>query len=258
MKTVLTPRPVSPFASASTDVDPAVRENPNLRAAATSAGVGIVLLAVLATFGVLFAVDGLITPGDAARTARRITGSETLFRLGIVSLLVTAIVDVVVAFGLYGVFRQTSSGLSMLAASFRLAYATVFLVAVGHLLTADRLLHAPSGAFTATQNQARALEETSAFHDVFTAGLVLFGVHLLLVGYLAYRSGFVPRLLAFLVCVAGVGYAFDSIASVLSNDSTPSVASVTFAGELFLGAWLLVRGRHLNALPRTRRQARAR
>ena len=108
------------------------------------------------------------------------------------------------------------------------------------------MVHAPSGAFNTAQNQARALSEVNAFHDVFSAGLVLFGVHLLVVGYLAYRSGFVPRLLAALVFLAGAGYAFDSMASVLSNDSAPAVASVTFLGEFLLGVWLLVRGRRLN------------
>ena len=217
----------------------------DVHAAATGAGVGIVLLAVLATFGVLFAVDGLVTPGDPARTAQDITGSETVFRLGIVSLLLAVVVDVLVAGGLYRVFRRTSSTVSMIAAWFRVAYAAAFLVAVAHLVGALRLLHAPAGPFTTAQHQVRALSDLDAFTDVVAAGLVLFGAHLLLVGYLAYRSGFVPRLLAALVGVAGAGYVFDSLADVLSNGSAPAVATVTFVGELLLGVWLLVRGRRL-------------
>lgn len=244
--TTAPPHPVTVEPAArSTREHPAPGAARGLRAAATTAGVGIVLLAVLATFGVLFAVDGLVAPGDASRTARNVIGSEMLFRLGIVSLLVAAGVDVIVAWGLYRVFRRVSPGLSMLAAWFRLAYATTFLVAVGDLAAAARLLHAPPGAFSTAQNQARALSDVEAFHDVFSAGLVLFGAHLLLVGYLAYRSGFVPRLLAALVCLAGAGYAVDSLTRVLSNGSAPAVATVTFLGELLLGLWLLARGRHL-------------
>ena len=128
MNTVVTrPTPISPAPTPSTRSRWVGNEDRGLRAAATSAGVGILLLAVLATFGVLFAVDGLVTPGDAARTSRDIIGSETLFRLGIVSLLVAAALDVVVAWGLYRVFRGTNSGLSMLAAWFRLGYAAGFL-----------------------------------------------------------------------------------------------------------------------------------
>lgn len=239
------PRARALLATLSTRVDAAAGEDRGMRAAATSAGVGILLLAVLATFGVLFAVDGLVTPGNAARTARDVIGSETLFRLGIVSLLLTAAIDVVVAWGLYRVFRRTSSGLSMLAALFRLAYATAFLGAVGHLVGALRALHASLGPFSVAQNQARALSEVDAFHDVFSAGLVLFGAHLILVGYLAYRSGFVPRLLGALVCLAGAGYVFDSFATVLTDGRAPAVATVTFLGEFLFGVWLLARGRRL-------------
>ena len=213
------------------------------RAGATGAGAGILLLALLAPFGVLLAVDGLVTPGDPARTAQDIAGSAVLFRLGIVSLLAVAVIDIVVAWGLHQVLRRTDGGLSALAAWMRLAYATVLLVGVAHLVAALRLLDAPPGTFTATQNQVRALSEIEAFHDVFSAGLMLFGVHLILVGCLAWQSGFVPRLLGTLVCLSGAGYAFDSVAAVLSDGAAPAAATVTFVGELLLGVWLLARGR---------------
>ncbi|MCW2605486.1 MAG: hypothetical protein JWO60_179 [Frankiales bacterium] len=210
------------------------------------------MLAVLAPFGVLFAVDGLVTGGDPVQTASDIAGSEMLFRLGIVSLLAVAAIDVAVAWALHQVLRPASSSLSILTAWFRLAYATVLLVGVAHLVGALRLLDTPPGAFSTAQNQAQALSEVEAFHDVFSAGLVLFGAHLLLVGYVAYRSRFVPRLLAALVCLAGVGYAFDSIVSVLSSGSAPAVASVTFLGELLLGVWLLTPARRLTERPSAR------
>ena len=240
------PPPDAPPTSPRTARRPAgAAADATFRAGATCAGVGILLLAVLGAFGVLFAVDGLVTPGDAARTARDVAGSELLFPLGIVSLLVTAAVDIVVAWALHSVFRGTSSDLSMLAAWFRLAYAAVLLVAVGHLVGALRVLQTPAGAVGTAQDQARALAELEAFHDVFSAGLVLFGVHLVLIGWLAHRSGLLPRLLAALVCLAGLGYAFDSVAGVLTNGSAPTVATVTFLGEFLLGVWLLVRGRRL-------------
>ena len=217
------------------------------RTGATCAGAGILLLAVLAPFGVLLAVDGLVTPGDPAQTALGIAGSEVLSRLGIVALLAVAVavVDVVVAWGLHQVLRPTDQGLSTLAAWFRLAYATVLLVGVAHLVAALRLLDAPSGAFSDAQNQTRALSEIEAVHDVFSAGLALFGVHLVLVGCIAWRSGHVPRLLAALVCLAAAGYTFDSTAAVLTDGDAPAAATITLFGEFLLGVWLLARGRRL-------------
>ena len=75
------------------------------------------------------------------------------------------------------------------------------------------------------------------------AGLVLFGIHLALIGYLAYRSGYVPKLLGVLLLIAGAGYVFDSIASTVLASPPGSVTTVTFLGEFLLALWLVVRGR---------------
>ena len=79
------------------------------------------------------------------------------------------------------------------------------------------------------------------------AGLILFGIHLLLVGYLAYRSGYVPKLLGVLLLVAGAGYVFDSVASTALASPPGSVATVTFLGEFLLALWLVVRGRRVSS-----------
>ena len=121
-----------------------------------------------------------------------------LFRLGIVSLFVVVALDVVVAWALCRVFGPVSTGISLLAAWFRLVYAGVLLVAVSHLVEVLRLLGDDQyrAAFNTDQLQAQALSGIHSFGEVLGAGLLLFGLHLLVVGYLAYRSGYVPRVLA--------------------------------------------------------------
>jgi hypothetical protein len=71
------------------------------------------------------------------------------------------------------------------------------------------------------------------------------------VGYLAYRSGFVPRVIGVLLVVAGAGYAYDSFVSLFTEGSPFTVSSVTFLGEFLLGVWLLVRGRRISLSPGT-------
>jgi hypothetical protein len=73
------------------------------------------------------------------------------------------------------------------------------------------------------------------------AALLLFGVHLITLGYLAYRSGYVPRLIGVLLVVAGVGYAFDTFSSVLFLHPLV-ISTYTFLGELVLAVWLVARG----------------
>jgi len=215
----------------------------SVRIAGVTAGIGILLMAVLAGFGNFAAVEGLVTPGDPARTAGAIASSEGLFRLGIASLILVVALDVVVAWALYRVFAPVNRSLSLLAAWFRLVYAAVFLVAIGHLVDVLHLLGDGSylAVFTAEQLQAHVLLAITAFGNVWAIGLLLFGIHLIVIGYLAYRSGHVPRVLGVLLVVAGVGYMIDTLAAVLFRGPWTDVSTFTFVGEFLLALWLLVR-----------------
>lgn len=204
-------------------------------------------MSALAGFAKFVALDGLVVPGDAERTATAIISSAGLFRVGIVSLVAVIALDVVVAWGLYRVFSPVSTSISMLAAAFRLVYAGVFLAALGPLLGALRLLGDDGylSAFTADQLHAKALLAITAFNDLWVVGLGLFGLHLLVLGYLVYRSGYAPRFLGVLLVVAGLGYVIDSSGIVLSTGSWTAVASFTFIGEFLLALWLVIRGSRL-------------
>lgn len=216
----------------------------SLRAPSLAAGVGLLLMAALAGFGIFIAVEGLVTPGDPAATARDVLASEGVFRLGIASLVGVVVLDVVVAWGLFEVFAHVSAGLSRLAAWLRLVYAGVFLVAITELLGAVGILGGLDQlAGNADQLQVQALQRTAAFTDVWNAGLVLFGLHLLVVGYLAYRSADAPKLLGVLVGIAGMGYIVDSVAAVLGTPT--SFAALTFVGEVVLALWLVIWGRRI-------------
>ena len=219
----------------------------SIRRASITAGVGILLITVLAGFGKFVALDGLVTPDDAARTATGILASEGLFRLGVAALSVVVALDVVVAWALYRVFSPVNTSMSLLAAWFRLVYAGVLLVAVSQLIEVLRLLGDDQylAAFNPDQLQAQALSGIHSFGEVFGAGLLLFGLHLLIVGYLAYRSGYVPRLLGVLLAVAGLGYVVDSFGAILFRGSWTDVSAFTFIGEFLLALWLVVRGRRV-------------
>jgi hypothetical protein len=221
----------------------------SIRTASITAGVALLLMSVVAIFGNVVAVDGLVTEGDAARTASDIMASQGLFRLGIASLIVVVALDVVVAWALYRVFSPVNASLSMLAAALRLVYAGVFMVATGQLLGVVRLLSDDGyvALFGADQLNAQAMLGVTAFNDIWYVGQFLFGLHLLLIGYLAYRSGYVPRLLGALLAVAGLGYAIDSVGVVLSQGAWTDISSFTFIGEFLLALWLLIRARRIAA-----------
>jgi hypothetical protein len=216
------------------------------RRPALVAGLGLLVMAVLAAFANLVGVEGLVTDGDAATTARDILGSTGLFRLSILAFVVVAVLDVVVAWALFDVFRSVDEGVARLAAWLRTAYAAAFVVAIAQLAGALRVLENGDGtALGRSDRQDLALTRIGDFHDLWSAALILFGVHLVLIGWLAWRSGWMPRLIAGLLTLAGVGYLVDSVAALLVADYSWSVSAVTFVGEVVLLVWLLVKGARL-------------
>jgi hypothetical protein len=233
-------------------VPPTTREraagDPSIRQVGLIAGVGILAMAALSGFGIFYVGEGLVTQGDAARTVEDIAASDGLFRWGTASLYAVVVLDVVVAWALFRFFSPVSSGLARLAAWFRLAYAGVFMLAIGQLAGIPDLVASDqySGVFTAEQIQGQTLLKTDAFDDLWMAGLILFGIHLALVGYLAYRSGYIPKVLGVLLIIAGAGYVFDSVASTVLASPPGSVATVTFLGEFLLALWLVARGRRIS------------
>jgi hypothetical protein len=207
------------------------------RKASLTAGIALALLAALSVFGNFVAINPLVTPGEAAATAQSILASETMFRWGIASLILVAIGDIIVAAALLTLFRSVNRGVSTAAAWFRAAYAAVYLTGISQLLIAVTVLADPEQAL-------RAIE---AFHIIWQAGLILFAVHLLLEGYLAYRANFMPKVFGILLAVAGLGYLADGFGAVLISDYSLGIGRFTFVGEVALIFWLLIKGIRMTA-----------
>ena len=69
----------------------------------------------------------------------------------------------------------------------------------------------------------------------------IFGLHLLGLGYLLFRSAHFPRFLGVLVAIAGGGYLADSFVTILVPDYAMSIGAFTFVGEALLILWLFWR-----------------
>jgi hypothetical protein len=207
------------------------------RGAALIAGLGLLLMAVLAGLANFAVLQRLIMDGDAAATASAILDTLGIFQLAIVALFSVAVLDVIVAWALLIFFYPVHHALAVIAAGCRVLYALIFAVAVSRLLSAAQLLGERQ---INSSTEAEVLAEIQQFDDIWRLSLGLFGVHLLLIGWLALRSGVVPRLIGVLVAIAGLGYLIDSLASLLSAAYAFELASFTFVGEVVLMIWLLV------------------
>jgi len=203
------------------------------RTAAVVAGIGLLLMAVLAAFANFGVIQNLIAAGNPETTAANLIESAARFRLGAAGMLIVAALDVLVAWGLYVVLRSVNPSLSLLGAWFRLAYAAIFAVVINYLFGALR-------AAPLDPNQALFLIES--YNQGWQIGLVIFGLHLCIVGALLWRPGVFSRIVAVLVIVAGAGYLVDGLGSTLSPAYSLELGRFTFVGELVFIVWLLVRG----------------
>jgi len=207
--------------------------NISLRTAAIVAGVGLLLMAILSPIAYLNTFQSLVKFDDAALTAQNILNSIGAFRMCILLLFTVAILDIVVAWALYILLRPANKNLSALAAWLRVVYAGVFIFAVSKLYLALQVI-------TADGTQAMAF--LKAFQGIWDKGLILFGFHLLVLGYLAFKSGYVPKWLGIFLVLASVGYIVDGFGKILSPVYSLNIAQFTFVGEVLLMFWLLWKG----------------
>ena len=238
----------------SADKTPARSNNSDitLRQAARIAGLAyLIFIFILGGFTNFIARQPLIVPGDAATTATNIMASESLFRMGIAGGAILLVADLVVAWALYIFLKPVNRSLSLLAGWFRLLFVAFSGIA---LLNLFRVLLLLSGAdyltvFETGQLQAQVMLLVGAHDYGINISYVFFGLNIFLLGYLIFKSDYVPRILGVLLIVASVGYQIDSFASFLSSDYADNealffvfVGGPAIIAEFSLTLWLLIKG----------------
>ena len=202
-------------------------------------------------FAEFFIRSDLIVPGNALATASNIRASVQLFRVSIASDLVMIIFDVLLAWLLYILLNPVNKNLALLAAFFRIVHAAIYglnllnLFFVSHLLSGADFL----SVFSTEQLDALVLLLINGHSYGYVIGLIFFGVHCLILGYLVFKSGYMPQILGILLCIAGIGYLTDSFSNLLlpgyNNVQDLFLLIVfipAFVGELSFSLWLLIRG----------------
>lgn len=212
------------------------------------AGLLYVIIAVCAGFSFGYVRTMLIVPGDASATVSNLMTSEWLFRLGIVCDAVVFLSEIVLIALLYALLKPVSQTLTLAAMYARLA----MVVMQGmNLLNYFFVLLLLSGAgyltvFEPEQLHALVLLFLNAYESVALIWGAFFGLHTLLLAYLVYKAGYLPRMLGVLMVLASFGYLLDSFGNFLLPQYDALYASVVvllaLLGELPLALWLLIKG----------------
>jgi hypothetical protein len=216
----------------------------SLRSAALVAGLAILTMVISAPFAELYVYPKLVVPGMAAETANNIIGHKTIFISGMFGYLITFICDLLVSWALYILLRPVNKNLSLLTALFRLVYAMIAIVALLNLFMVFRLLNNPDflKVFTQDQLYAQVMLSLNTFRYGFYFGIIFFSIHLGLLGYLVFRSKYIPRIMGVLLIISGSGYLMTSLKPYLFPNINLDFALYTYYGELIFMLWLLIKG----------------
>jgi len=214
----------------------------SLSAFALIAGLGILFMA--ASPFAEFMVYGKLVTENAAETAKNIQSHQSLFTAGILSYLFNFICDVVVAWALHGLLKPVNAALSLLTAWFQLVYAVISLVALINMVTALRLLSNAEyiKVFGPDQLYTQVWLTIHAFRDGWSFGFFFFAINLMLRGYLAFRSGYIPKIVGLLLIIAGLGYFTNTLQPFLFPKVNIAYITITYFGELIFMFWLLIKG----------------
>jgi len=199
-------------------------------------------------FSFLYVSSNLIVPGDAATTASNIMASEGLFRSGIVSWLIGQMVFMFLPLVLYKLLKAVNKNHALLMVIFLLVSVPIAFINELNQFAALLLL---SGAdyltvFTADQLQALVMLFLNLHeHGGFIAG-IFWGLWLFPLGYLVFKSGFLPRILGVLLIIGCFGYVIDNLTGLLFPSYKAIVSQIVLVpnliSELALALWLLIKG----------------
>jgi hypothetical protein len=158
-----------------------------------------------------------ITPGDPSTAASNILQHALLYRLGFLTGIVPVLCNVPLALIFYDPFKVVNRNLSALVAFFILVATAIESANLLNYYAPLILLEGgdPS-AFKPEQLHAFAYMSLALHAIGFNLAVVFFAFYDLLIGYLVFRSGFLPRILGVLMVVAGLCYLSSSFASFLS------------------------------------------
>lgn len=219
-----------------------------MRKHARITGILYLIIIVSGLFSELFVRSGIIVDGDVATTANNIQTNESLFRLGFVSDLIMVMSDVGVALLFYLLLKHVSNGLSLLAAFFRLAQATVLGINLLNFYMPLILINNSQilSAFSPEQINSLIMLFMKAHSYGYIISGVFFGISCLILGYLLYKSELFPKWLGTLVVAAGFSYLIDCLTNFISPGyagiSEILVMSIAVISELSLCLFLLIKG----------------
>ncbi len=212
------------------------------------AGFLYLIVAVFGIFAIIYVLGKVYIPGDAATTAANVLANSSLVRIGVVADLFQATVFAFLGMTLYHLLKHVSrnaAGSMMILVSIATTIMSLNLIfEFAALLVATDPSYVT--AFGTTGSNALVMLLLDMHHYGFLIAQTFFGLWLVPLGYLAYKSGMFPKALGIMLVIGGILYLVDMLLKFLVPDFAATVTSFLIipftVAEVWMLGYLLVRG----------------
>ncbi len=212
------------------------------------AGLWYLLLCIIGPLRLIYIPTKLFVHGNASATVDNIAAHEWLFRFGIVGDLACGVILIFLTLAFYRLFKGVDPNLAVMVVIFG-GVMPALIDFVGVVSDAAALMVVRGGDFLAAfdkpQRDALALLFLKLRDHQNTAAEILWGVWLLPLALLVYRSRFLPRFLGVWLALGGIAYVILSLTGELLPQYQGMVftyAQPAFFGELAIMLWLVIKG----------------
>lgn len=214
----------------------------------TARAAGLVYLFVVLTgiFNLMYVPKQLIVFSDAATTISNITGNELLFRTGVAAGVICYVFFLILPFILFDLFKEVNRNVAVFMVVFAASSVPISLF---NMVTKLDILSLLSGAeylntFSAEQIEAKVMLLLHSYNNGIRVVQIFWGLWLFPFGYLAYKSGYIPKILGISLMLGCFGYLIYFFARIVFPEaSIPSfIGWPASFGEIGTCLWLLIMG----------------
>jgi hypothetical protein len=220
------------------------------------AGLLYVLMSIPGVFAMVYLPNKLIVDGNAAATASNIAAHEMLFRLGIAAQLISQAGFIFVVLALYGLLKGVNRRLASLMVT--LVAVSIPIAFLNELNSIAALVLVRGADFLSILERPQRDALAMLFLNLRFHGIVVdeifFGLWLIPLALLVYRSRFLPRFLGVWLAIGGFAWVILSLTGVLLPqyyDKVSTYSQPASFGEVALMLWLVIKGARPPALDAT-------
>jgi hypothetical protein len=208
------------------------------RAIAIITGYSLILMALTAGFSFGFAYPKFYNNSQAEFTQKYLSKNLELYKFMLLGVLLVLLLDILVSWTLFLYFKNENRKLALYSFISRIVYTTIFFIATYFL-----------ARNIGQNNNTLVIENYKSFEHTWSSGLIIFGIHLVIIGQLMKIHKFIHQILWYLTIIAGISYVlvhglktilpqFNYLTNILNNILALPMA----LGELGLAVWLIVKG----------------